>query len=211
MRTKEQAQDYRFVSDPDLPTLIIKRDEIEKIKKQLPETPREKLNKLIKKYKIPENNAKILTRKLEIVEFFEKIISKTNPKLAIRWTTEELLSVLNYNKKELEEIEIQPEHFIKLLNLIEEKTITELRAKDILRSWKEKSSSPKLKGQEQISDSDEIKKIVEKVIKENPKAVEDYKNGEEKSLNFLIGQVMRLSEKRADYGMAREILEKEFK
>ncbi len=207
MRTKEQAQDYRFVSDPDLPTLIIKRDEIEKIKKQLPETPREKLNKLIKKYKIPENNAKILTRKLEIVEFFEKIISKTNPKLAIRWTTEELLSVLNYNKKELEEIEIQPEHFIKLLNLIEEKTITELRAKDILRSWKEKSSSPKLKGQEQISDSDEIKKIVEKVIKENPKAVEDYKNGEEKSLNFLIGQVMRLSEKRADYGMAREILE----
>jgi aspartyl-tRNA(Asn)/glutamyl-tRNA(Gln) amidotransferase subunit B len=207
MRTKEQAQDYRFVSDPDLPTLIIKKDEIEKIKKQLPETPREKLNKLIKKYKIPENNAKILTRKLEIVEFFEKIISKTNSKLAIRWITEELLSVLNYNKKSLEETEIKTEHFIELLKLIEQKKITELKAKEILRSWKEKSSPVESKGHEQISDKKEIEKIIEKIIKENKKAVEDYKNGEQKALNFLIGQVMRLSEKRADYAIAKRLLE----
>ena len=208
MRTKEQAQDYRFISDPDLPIIKIEKSEVVKIKSQLPETPSEKLNKLIKKYKIPERNAKILTRKLEIVEFFENIISKTNPKLAIRWTTEELLSVLNYNKKELDDINLKPEHFIELLKLIEQNKLTELRAKDILRGWKEKSSSPKSKTHKQISDSGAIEKIVKKVIKENPKAVSDFKNGEQKSLNFLIGQVMRLSNKRADYGMARGILEK---
>jgi aspartyl-tRNA(Asn)/glutamyl-tRNA(Gln) amidotransferase subunit B len=208
MRTKEQAQDYRFISDPDLPIIKIKNKKVEELKSQLPETPLIKLNKLIKKYKIPERNAKILTKKLEIVEFFEKIIEKSNPKLAVRWVTEELLSVLNYNKKELEDIEIKPEHFIELLKLIENKKITELKAKEILRGWKEKSLSPKAKGHEQISNSKEIEKIVKKVIKENLKAVEDFKKGEQKSMNFLIGQVMRLSDKRADYKTARDILGK---
>ncbi len=211
MRTKEQAQDYRFISDPDLPTINIKKDRVIKIKKQLPETPSEKLKKLIKKYKIDKKPAKILIKKLEIVEFFEKIIEKTNPKLAIRWVTEELFSVINYNKKELEEIEIKPEHFVELLKLIETKEITELKAKEILRSWKEKSSSIKsqVSKHSQISNKKEIEKIVEKVIQENEKAVEDYKNGEQKSLNFLIGQVMRASDKRADFEMARKILERE--
>ncbi len=210
MRTKEQAQDYRFISDPDLPTIKIKREIIEKIKNQLPETPFEKLEKLIKKYKINLKSAEILTKKLEIVEFFEKIIEHSEPKLAVRWVTEELLSVLNYNKKELDEIEIDPKHFIELLKMIEKKEITELKAKDILRSWKEKSFSPKQKAKEhsQISDENEIEKIAQKVIKENSKAVADYKSGQINALNFLIGQVMKLSEKRADYKTAREILEK---
>ena len=209
MRTKEQAQDYRFISDPDLPIIRIEKLRIEKIKFSLPETPYEKLEKLIKKYKIKKSSAEVLTKKLEIVEFFEKIIEKANPKLAVRWVTEELLSVLNYNKKELEEIEIKPEHFIELLNLIEKKEITELKAKDILRSWKEKSISPKqeIKKHSQISDKKEIQKLAEKIIKENKKAVEDYKSGQKQSLNFLIGQVMKISNKRADYKTAREVLE----
>ena len=208
MRTKEQAQDYRFITDPDLPLTKLNKNEIKKIKKEIPETPLEKLEKLIKKYKIPKSNAEILTKKLEVVKFFEKIIEKVNSKLAIRWITEELLSVLNYNKKELDEIEISPEHFIELLKLIENKKITELKAKEILQGWKEKSSSPNSKEHSQISDTKEIEKIVKKVITENKKAVEDYKNGEQKSMNFLIGQVMKLSNKRADYKTTKEILEK---
>lgn len=210
MRTKEQAQDYRFISEPDLPIIKIDYKRIKKIKSNLPETPHEKLNKIIKKYKIEKKSAGVLTKKLEIVEFFETIIQKTNPKLAVRWVTEELLSVLNYNKKELEEVKINPEHFIELLKLIEKNTITELKAKDILRSWKEKSSSPKqeVKKYSQISDTKEIEKLTEKVIKDNKKAVEDYKSGKKESLNFLIGQVMRLSNKRADYKTAREVLKK---
>ncbi|MCK4552858.1 Asp-tRNA(Asn)/Glu-tRNA(Gln) amidotransferase subunit GatB [Candidatus Pacearchaeota archaeon] len=209
MRSKEEAQDYRFISDPDLPIIKIEKSRVEKIKSVLPETPHAKLKKLIKKYKIEKSSAEILTKKLEVVEFFEKIIEKTNPKLAVRWVTEELLSVLNYNKKDLENVKIEVEHFIDLLKLIEKKIITELKAKDILRSWKEKSISPKqeIKKHSQISDTKEIQKLAEKIIKENSKAVEDYKSGKKQSLNFLIGQVMKESNKRADFEMVRGVLE----
>jgi aspartyl-tRNA(Asn)/glutamyl-tRNA(Gln) amidotransferase subunit B len=213
MRSKEQAEDYNFISDPDLPTIKINKKRIQEIKSRLPETPEKKLNKLIKKYNIKKKNAEILTKKIEIAEFFEKIIEKTNPLLATRWVTEELLSVLNYNKKELDEVNISSEHFIELINLIEKKLITELKAKDILRSWKEKSHSPKkeVKKTSQISGEKEIKIIAQKVLQENKKAVEDYKAGNQNSINFLIGQVMKLTDKRADYKTAKDVLEKELK
>jgi len=210
MRAKEEAQDYRFISDPDLPIINIEKKRIEKTRFKIPETPSEKLKKILKKYQIEKKSAEILTKKLEIVEFFEKVIEKIRPKLAVRWVTEELLSVLNYNKKELEDIDIKSKHFIELLRLIEKNSITELKAKEILRSWKEKSFSPikEAKKHFQISDRKEIEKLAKKVMKENPKAVEDYKKGGAKAMNFLIGQVMKLSNKRADFKTAREILEK---
>lgn len=214
MRTKEQAEDYRFISEPDLPAIIIKNQRILKLKSALPETPKTKLNKLIKKYKVDKKAAEILTKKIEIVEFFEDVVEKVkDKKLATRWVTEELLSVLNYNKKELNEVNIQPTHFIELINLIQNKTLTELKAKDILRTWKEKSSSPKtqVKKSTQISDSGEIEKLADKVVKQHPKAVQDFKSGETRALNFLIGQVMKLSNKRADFITAKKILEKKLK
>ncbi|MBR9701976.1 Asp-tRNA(Asn)/Glu-tRNA(Gln) amidotransferase subunit GatB [Candidatus Pacearchaeota archaeon] len=208
MRSKEDAQDYRFISDPDLSIIKIEKQRIEKIKSHLPETPHKKLKKLIKKHKIDKKHAKVLTKKLEVVEFFEKIIETVNPKLAIRWVTEELMSVLNYTKKELEDVDISPKHFIELLTLLDQNKITELKAQELLRSWGEKSSSPKKHSRKhsQISNKEEVQKLAKKVIQQNPKAVEDYKNGEEKAMNFLIGQVMRLSEKRADYIVTKDLL-----
>jgi aspartyl-tRNA(Asn)/glutamyl-tRNA(Gln) amidotransferase subunit B len=208
MRSKEQAEDYRFISDPDLPVIIFEKSRIEKTNSSLPETPQEKLQKLIKKYNIEKKYAEILTKKIDIAEFFEKIIEKTNPKLASQWTTVELLGVLNYNKKELGDIDIKPEHFIELLKLVENKKITELKAKEILRSWKEKSFSPEIGKDSQISDMKEIEKVAKEIIKENPKAIEDYRNGKKESLNFLIGKVMQKTNKRADFKTARELLEK---
>jgi len=121
----------------------------------------------------------------------------------------ELLRVLNYNKKELEEVEIYPEHFVELLKLVEGKTITELKAKEILNKFIPKSFSPKehAKKHAKISSKKDIEKICKQVIKENPKAVQDYKSGKQESLNFLIGQVMKISDKRADFKTAREILQ----
>lgn len=210
MRSKEEAQDYRFISDPDLPIIKIEKSRIEKIKNSLPETPHEKLQKLIKKYKIEKKYAEVLTKKFEIAEFFEKVIEKANPKLASQWITIELLNVLNYNKKELEETEIHPEHFIELLNLIEKGKITELKAKDILRSWKEKSISPTKEAEKGkiISSENELEKVCKEIIKENKNAVEDYKSGKKESLNFLIGKVMQKTSKRADYKTAKNVLEK---
>jgi len=210
MRSKEDAQDYRFISDPDLPIIKIAKDRIAKLKKTIPQTPQEKLKNLTSKHKIPKRSAEILTKNIDLIELFEVIInSKVNNQLATRWTTEELLSVLNYNKKTLEDIKIDPTHFIELLELLENKSLTELKAKDILRSWKEKSSSPKTKGHSQVSDENQIKTWARKIIKDNPKAAEDYKKGEKNSINFLIGQVMKLSNKRANYQKVRQILEKE--
>jgi aspartyl-tRNA(Asn)/glutamyl-tRNA(Gln) amidotransferase subunit B len=210
MRTKEAAEDYRFISEPDLPLIKLEKSRIDKIKKSLPGTPYEKIEKLIKEYRIEKKYAEILTKKLEIVEFFEKVIKKSNPKLAVRWVTEELLSVLNYNKKELEDTNIKTEGFIGLLENIEDGKITELNAKDILRSWVKKTPARwkiQIKDVIKISDTFEIEKIIEKVIKENKKAVNDYHEGKKESLNFLLGQVMRHSKKRADFKTAREILE----
>ncbi len=208
MRTKENAQDYRFITDPDLPAIKLDKKTISKLKSTLPETPHEKLEKLIRKHKIEKKHAEILTKKLDIVEFFEKVIEKTNSKIAVRWVTEELLRVLNYARKELEEVNIDPYNFIELIDLIESGALTELKAKDILNQFIPVSFSPKtkLKEHSKISSETEINNFVEKVIKKNPKAVEDYKSGKKESLNFLIGQVMKISNKRADYKNVKELL-----
>jgi aspartyl-tRNA(Asn)/glutamyl-tRNA(Gln) amidotransferase subunit B len=210
MREKEQAEDYRFIIEPDLPVMKIEKQRIGKARSQLPEMPQEKLDKIIKKYKIEKNYAEILTKKLEIAEFFEKVVEETNPKLASQWVIRELLSVLNYNKKEFEDVSIQPEHFIELLKLLEKKQLTELKAKDILRSWIPKSHSPNKEAAKQtvISSKNELENIIKKIIKENSSAVQDYKIGKKEAANFLMGKVMQITNKRADYKTAKELLEK---
>jgi len=213
MRSKENAEDYRFISDPDLPIVKIDKKRVETLKKNLPETPKEKLDKLVKKFKIDKKTAEVLTKKLEVVDFFEKVIEKINPELAVSWITVELLGKLNYVKKELEEVEIKAEHFIELLQLIQEEKITVLKAKEILQKFIPKSFSPKALGKENqvISNKNEIEELCEKAIKENQKAVSDYKDGQENALNFLIGQVMRLSNKRADFNSVKDLLKKRLK
>ena len=213
MREKESAQDYRFISDPDLPAIKLSERYVKEIGKNLPESPEEKLNKLIKKHKIDKKNAQILANNLEIVEFFEEISKKINPKFALPWVTIELFRILNYNKKTLEEVEIKAEHFIELLEAIIKKAITELKAKQILNNFIPKSYSIKseLKTHEKITDKKELKKIIEKTIKSNKKAVEDYKSGEQNAFNFLMGEVMKLSNKRADYKISSDILKEMLK
>ncbi|MBS3064574.1 MAG: Asp-tRNA(Asn)/Glu-tRNA(Gln) amidotransferase GatCAB subunit B, partial [DPANN group archaeon] len=116
-----------------------------------------------------------------------------------------------YVKKELEDVEIEAKHFIELLQLVESKSITELKAKEILRQFIPKSFSPKeqAKKHSKISGESEIDKFIQKVIKENQKAIEDYKSGKKESINFLVGQVMKLSNKRADFKTAKEMLIRE--
>ena len=208
MREKTGAEDYRFISDPDLPIITIKKERTEKIKKALPETPREKLNRLVKKHGIDKKHAEILTKKLEVAELFEKTIKQTPPKLATQWVTEELLSVLNHNKKELEEINLKTEHFIELLKLVENKTLTKLKAQEILRKFVPASFSPKeeAKKHETITSPTEIENACREILQKNQKAAEDYKKGNQNALNFLIGQVMKQSNKRADYKTTKKTL-----
>lgn len=206
MRKKENAADYRFISDPDLPAIKISRKEVMEIKKLLPESPQTKLEKLITRHKIDEKNAKILSKNLELVEFFEELAKYLDAKKYISWITIELLRILNYNKKTLDEVEIQPKHLAELISEVDKKTITELKAKQIMNDFIPKSFSIKEKKDISKIPEKEIEKIVNDVIEKNQKAIEDYKNGEEKSLNFLIGQVMKSSNRRADFETAKKYI-----
>ncbi len=209
MRSKEDAQDYRFISDPDLNTILINQKRIDELKKKLPQTHSEIIKKITKKYNIQKKHAEILTKDMELSDLFEYLIERIkDKKLVIRWITEELMSLLNYNKISLENIDFNKEHFLELLELIEGGEISEQKAQEILRSWKEKSSSPKreLSSHKKITDKKELNKIVEEVLKENKKAMEDYKSGKSWALNFIMGKVMIKTNKRADLEMTKVIL-----
>ncbi len=179
----------------------------------MPETPKEKLNNLIKQHKIEKKDAEILANNFELVELFEQIIKKVPAKFALPWVTGELLRVLNYNKKNLEEVNISPEHFIQLLKLVQENKLTELKAKQILNKFVPSSFSPieEAKSSEKITDKKELEKIIDNVIKSNSKPVQDFKSGEKNALNFLMGEIMKLSSRRADYKLSLEILKEKLK
>jgi len=200
MRSKEGQADYRFIPDPDLPVIKIDEKFVLDIKKNLPETPEQKLDKLIKKYKIDKANAEILSKNLDLVFFVEELSDeKIDVAKNISWITIELLRVLNYNKKLLEDedVDIQPKHFAELINFVEDKKITPLKAKQIINDFVPKSFSIKQKGDIGNINEDAIRNLCEQVIEKNQHVVEQYKSGNENSLNFLMGQVMKLSERRA--------------
>lgn len=210
MRSKEQEEDYRYIPDPDLPVIEISRKIVDEIGKKLPESPDAKIKRFVKEYKLNEYESSVLSSNFELAGFFEEVV-KQEPKLsklAASWVTVELLRVLNYNKKELDEVKIMPEHFADLLNLISEKKITENVAKQTLNKFVPKSFSPKetLKKAARIDDKSEIGEICKGIINANNKAVDDYKKGEEKALHFLIGEVMKETKGRADSRIVKEVL-----
>jgi aspartyl-tRNA(Asn)/glutamyl-tRNA(Gln) amidotransferase subunit B len=210
MRSKEDAEDYRFISDPDLKSINIDKKYIQELEESMPEGPEEKLSKLIKKYKIDKKNAEILSKNIDIVEFFEKVAESVGADFALSWVSIELLRFLNYNKKKLHEVEIDLEHFVELLNLVKSDKITPLKGKEMLNKFYPKSFMPKIEG-EKISDEKELEKIIKIVISKNSKAVSDYKNGEKNAFNFLMGEIMKESKKMADFVVARKVLERMLK
>ncbi len=207
MRGKEKEDDYRFIVDPDLMSVNLKKSFIDEQKKLIPELPSVKLEKLIKKYKIDSNNALVLAKDVDIVSFFEKVAEKADGKFALPWVTVELLRVLNYNNKKLSEVSILVEHFVKLLHMIKDKKITELQAKQVLNKFVPESFDPS-KTEGKIDSDKELEPIIQKVIREHNKVVADYLNGDIKSFNYLIGEVMRATNRRADSNMVRKLLEK---
>jgi len=212
MRDKEGAADYRFIRDPDLPVLKIDRKLVEEKKRILPEMPEEKLEKLLKKYKVDSKNAEILTKNLELVEFFEELASHgIDIKKNLSWVTIELLRVLNYNKKTLDDadVDIKPSHLAELIEAVEGGKITVLKGKQIMNDFVPKSFSLlEHKGEIANIDAAAIENLCRQVIEENAHVVEEYRNGKDASLNFLIGQVMKKSNRRADFKVAGDCLRK---
>jgi len=214
MRGKEEQDDYRFIVDPDLQAIRLDKKFIEEMREKVPESPEVKLDKLVKKYKIGKDDAEVLSKNLEIVQFFEEIVEKgkVDAKFALSWVSVELLRHLNYNKTTLDKVEIKVEHFVELLNAVKTGKITELQGKEILNKFYPSSFSLKEKGfEEKISDSSELNKICKEVLSREKDVVLRYRAGEVKLLNFLVGEVMKRTDKRADFKVVRELLEKMLK
>jgi aspartyl-tRNA(Asn)/glutamyl-tRNA(Gln) amidotransferase subunit B len=210
MRSKENAADYRFIPDPDLAVLKIDKSLVESLRKGLPEMPDVKLERLLKMYDVGEDDAKILVKNLELVDFFEALISHdVDVVKGLPWVTVELLRVLNYNKKTLDDadVEIRPEHLAELIRAVESGEITKLKGKQIMNDFVPRSFSLADHAEEISSISREaVENLCRQVVDENAHVVEEYRGGKEVSLNFLIGQVMRLSERRANFRVVGEVL-----
>jgi len=209
MRKKESATEYMFIPEPDLPIINIQQADIDAIELTLPEKPEEKIKKFIA-MGVAIDDAKILAQEIKLAVMFEKVAKIINPALAGKWLRRELLRVLNYNNKTIDEIALDERHMIELLELVRDKVITDTTAQRILNLLVEKEFSPKEYVQKEglgaISGEDDLMILCQDAIKENHNAVEDYKKGEEKSFNFLVGQVMRKSKGKASPDVVNKLL-----
>ncbi|PIN86608.1 Asp-tRNA(Asn)/Glu-tRNA(Gln) amidotransferase GatCAB subunit B [Candidatus Woesearchaeota archaeon CG10_big_fil_rev_8_21_14_0_10_44_13] len=215
LRTKETEEDYGYILDPDLVVTEITEKWVGEVKKEMPELAQDKIQKFISKYKIDRIDAEVIAAERPLAEMFEEVAKKVNPQLAARWMRIELVRVMNYNEKTFDDIPVKSSHIIELLEMVEKREITDNVAKKIMERFMNEAFSPRAYAKEQglkvVSDSSELEKVCRDVIRENPKAVEDVKAGNEKSLNFLIGQVMRRTKGQASPKELNEIIKKMIK
>ena len=215
MRNKEEAHDYRYFPDPDLLPLEISKEEIGKIKSSIPELPDELKNKFIETYKLSNYDASVLTAEKQTSDYFNETINsdselKNHAKIVVNWITSELFSLLNKNNQDLNNSPVSPENLGQLIKLISTNEISGKIAKDVLddmfSSGKTARKIVDEKGLQQVTDQDEIAKVIDEVIAENPKMVEQYLAGKDKLLGFFVGQAMKLTKGKANPKMLNDIL-----
>jgi aspartyl-tRNA(Asn)/glutamyl-tRNA(Gln) amidotransferase subunit B len=215
MRTKEEAHDYRYFPDPDLLPIVLKDQDIENIKKSLPELPDQKYHRYVETLNLPPYDAEVLTSDKNLAIYFEQVISifPQNPKIVSNWILNELLGKLNDKGIDIENSPITPQSFAELISLIVDGTISGKIAKEVFDIAFETGKSPKQiveeKGLKQISNEDEIRNIVKSVLEKHPAEVEKYKSGNEKILGFLVGQVMKETKGKANPQLVNKILREE--
>ena len=210
MRMKEDADDYRFITDPDLPPMQISDETIQRILDTMPEAPHNKVKRFVEDYDIDQESAKVLTSELDLAIAYEEVVKKIEPKFAAKWMRDELKRVLSYNKLDFADSEITVDDLIEFLSMIESKEVTAKAAKKIIEQMPNNEKSPKAIAEEMgllgVVNDDEILAAVKQAIEENPKAVEDYLAGQKASINFLMGQVMKLTRGKADPGETVKLL-----
>ncbi|MGL4645652.1 MAG: Asp-tRNA(Asn)/Glu-tRNA(Gln) amidotransferase subunit GatB, partial [Cetobacterium sp.] len=184
MRSKEDAMDYRYFAEPDLPKLVIKDEEIERVKGLMPESKSAKLKRFIETYALPEYDANILTDEIELADYFERVVKVTdNAKLSSNWIMTEVLRELKESGRSIEESKINSEDLGKIINLIQKEIISSKIAKELFTIKLNDDRDPEVivkeEGMIQVVDLGEIEGIVDQVLNENPKMVEDFKNSDE--------------------------------
>lgn len=216
MRSKEDAQDYRYFPEPDLVPIVIGDEWITQVKSRQPELRSEKLERYKKEFDIPQYDAEILTGSKKMADIFEAAAAICGkPKKVSNWLMVETLRLLKEHNMEPEDIRFSPENLAKLVNLAEAGTINSSVAKEVFEKIFDGDIDPETyveeNGLRTVNDENALKAVIKKVIADNPKSVEDYKGGKEKAIAFLVGQTMKAMKGKADPGMVNQMLKEALK
>ncbi|MCI5712912.1 MAG: Asp-tRNA(Asn)/Glu-tRNA(Gln) amidotransferase subunit GatB [Lachnospiraceae bacterium] len=211
MRSKEDAQDYRYFPEPDLVPIVISDEWLKEIKDRQPELQTEKMIRYKEEYDIPEYDAKIITGHKKLADIFEATTKLCNkPKKVSNWLMVETMRLLKENDMEPEDITFSPKNLATLIELTEAGTINSSVAKEVFEEVFKKDIDPNQyveeKGLKTVNDEGALRATIEQVMKENPQSVEDYRNGKEKAIGFLVGQTMKAMKGKANPGMVNKIL-----
>ncbi len=211
MRSKEDAQDYRYFPDPDLAPVSISEEFLEEIKSRQPEFRTEKMKRYKEEFGIPDYDIEIITGSKHMADIFEETVALgAQPKKVSNWLMVETLRLLKERELDPEDIRFSPENLAKLIALTEEKAINSTVAKAVFEVMFEEDVDPikyvEEKGLKMVSDEGALRRTVEEVIAANPQSVEDYRGGKEKALGFLVGQTMKTMKGKADPASVNRLL-----
>lgn len=216
MRSKEDAQDYRYFPEPDLPPLILEQSRIDNLKTTIPELPDAKARRFREDYDLPKYDANLISSEAEVAEYYEKALAatgtsdKTVAKLLSNWLLGDLFALLNKHNKNITESVVSAENLAELVKLIKDEVISGKIAKDVLEfMWNEQKSASVIveeHGLKQITSGDEIKKCLQSVLVEHQDKVAEYKSGKEKLFGFFVGQAMKKTGGKANPKMLNDIL-----
>jgi len=211
MRVKEGSEDYRYFPEPDLVALYIDEEWKERVRATIPELPDQRKKRYIEELGLPEYDAKVLTVTKEMADFFEATVANgADAKLASNWLMVEVSAYLNAEQKELHEVALTPENLAGMIKLIQNGTISSKIAKKVFKELIENGGDAeqivKEKGLVQISDEGTLRKIVLEVLDANPQSVEDFKNGKDRAIGFLVGQIMKATKGQANPPLVNKLL-----
>ncbi len=211
-RGKENAHDYRYFPEPDLPPLVVERSWIDSIRASLPELPEARTNRFMEQYELKPQEARLLTSEKALADYFEAVVSKSkSPAKAVHsWIAGEFMRYLNNSGVNIEDVTLSPESFAQLIDMVTGKTISGNAGKTVLAELIQNGGDPaqivKEKGLAQVSDENFIQEAVMKVLNDNPSEVEKYLAGKETLLQWFIGQVARATKGKADPNVTKELM-----
>ena len=212
MRSKEEAHDYRYFPDPDLPVVRISSDFVEQIRNQLPELPDAKKQRFMESFGLSTYDAEVLVADKQVAEYFEEVVAaKADPKLVCNWISGELMRLMNENKVDIRNVGIPAKSLASLIQFLQEGSISGKIAKtvfeEMVKSGKDPATIIEVQGLKQVSDEGALRGLLETLLSNNPKQVEQFRAGKTQIKGFFVGQVMKETKGQANPQIVNQLLE----
>ena len=214
MRVKEGSSDYRYFPEPDLPNLEISDEWVEEVRQSIPEMPTVRRERYIREFGLPEYDAMVLTLSKEMSDFFDETVAAgSDPKLASNWLMGDISAHLNSKKLELHDLLLTPQSLAEMIQLIGDGTISSKLAKKVFLLLAEEGGTARQvvekHGMIQLSDPSQLLPIIQDVLANNAQSIEDFKNGKDRAVGFLVGQIMKQTKGKANPGVVNQLLQEE--